>query len=577
MILGDTCTRACGFCNVKTGKPPVTDYDEPARVAESLRGLGLKFVVITSVDRDDLPDGGASIWAETIRRVKDACPDMKLEVLIGDFKGDPDALQQVIDAKPDVIAHNLETVRRCHPAVRPSARYERTMELLRRVKAGGAVAKTGIMVGIGERDDEVIELFDDLVAMTGDHDGPRDPRDPAHGGTGRGDPCDIITIGQYLQPTRNHLPLDRWVHPDRFAQYETMGKAAGIKVVFSGPLVRSSYLADKQFDGLSLPAATDGSSRDRRVPQPPGDELDAKIVHRLVREIEAKDASTAAHTWRVVLYLRAMLEERGVRGDELLLATHAAALHDVGKLDIPAEILQKPGRLTPEEFEVIEQHTVTGYARMIELDVEEDTILDLVRYHHEKMDGSGYPFHLTEAEIPQIARDFAVIDTFDALTSHRPYRNEVGHDAGDKAIAMLIEAKGPKYHGESLICSTTSTARASSTTSSTTSTTGPNCPATAASTMRNSRGRSGSERSIAEPGGSLSYSPAIFLSAAASFGGTSIALSRLCFTSANSANRSSALMSASVASFVAAFTGARSTSTRLGSPFAVVPGCSGSG
>jgi HD-GYP domain-containing protein (c-di-GMP phosphodiesterase class II) len=178
--------------------------------------------------------------------------------------------------------------------------------------------------------------------------------------------------------------------------------------------------------------------------------LDAKIVHRLVREIEAKDASTAAHTWRVVLYLRAMLEERGVRGDELLLATHAAALHDVGKLDIPAEILQKPGRLTPEEFEVIEQHTVTGYARMIELDVEEDTILDLVRYHHEKMDGSGYPYHLTEAEIPQIARDFAVIDTFDALTSHRPYRHEVGHDAGDKAIAMLIEAKGPKYHGESV-------------------------------------------------------------------------------------------------------------------------------
>lgn len=247
MILGDTCTRACGFCNVKTGKPPVTDYDEPERVAESLRGLGLKFVVITSVDRDDLPDGGASIWAETIRRVKDACPDMKLEVLIGDFKGDPDALQQVIDAKPDVIAHNLETVRRCHPAVRPSARYERTMELLKRVKASGAVAKTGIMVGIGERDDEVIELFDDLVRMTADHDGPRDPRDNS-----RGDPCDIITIGQYLQPTRNHLPLDRWVHPDRFAQFETMGKAAGIRVVFSGPLVRSSYLADKQFDGLSL-------------------------------------------------------------------------------------------------------------------------------------------------------------------------------------------------------------------------------------------------------------------------------------------------------------------------------------
>jgi HD-GYP domain-containing protein (c-di-GMP phosphodiesterase class II) len=178
--------------------------------------------------------------------------------------------------------------------------------------------------------------------------------------------------------------------------------------------------------------------------------VDTTIVQKLVREIEAKDASTAAHTWRVVLYLRAMLEARGVRGEDLMLATQGAALHDVGKLDIPESILQKPGRLTPEEFEVIEQHTVTGYARMIELDVEEDIILDLVRYHHEKMDGSGYPFRLKGEEIPRIARDFAVIDTFDALTSHRPYRHEVGHDAGDKAIAMLIEGKGPKYDPESV-------------------------------------------------------------------------------------------------------------------------------
>ncbi|USO00364.1 MAG: lipoyl synthase [Phycisphaeraceae bacterium] len=252
MILGDTCTRACGFCNVKTGKPPATDHGEPERVAESLRGLGLRYVVITSVDRDDLPDGGASIWAETIRRVKDACPEMKLEVLIGDFQGDPDALQMVIDARPDVIAHNLETVRRCHPAVRPSARYERTMELLRRVKAAGAVAKTGLMVGIGERDDEVVDCLHELVRLTGDHDGPRDPRAASAGGTGAGDPCDIITIGQYLQPTRNHLPIDRWVHPDRFAEYGRIGKEAGLKVVFSGPLVRSSYLADKQFEGLGL-------------------------------------------------------------------------------------------------------------------------------------------------------------------------------------------------------------------------------------------------------------------------------------------------------------------------------------
>eukprot|EP00913_Durusdinium_trenchii_P006440 g6052.t1 len=247
MILGDTCTRNCGFCNVKTGKPPVTDLDEPKRVADSLRGSGLKHIVITSVDRDDLPDGGAAIWAETIIRVRDACPDMSLEVLIGDFKGDEAALQMVIDAQPTIIAHNLETVKRCHPAVRPAARYERTMELLRRVKAQGAIAKTGIMVGIGEKKHEVLELFDDMIRLTSDHAGPRDPRDES-----RGDPCDVITIGQYLQPTRNHLPLDRWVHPDEFAEYERAGLAAGIKVVKSGPLVRSSYLADEQADALAM-------------------------------------------------------------------------------------------------------------------------------------------------------------------------------------------------------------------------------------------------------------------------------------------------------------------------------------
>jgi lipoic acid synthetase len=247
MILGDTCTRACGFCNVKTGKPGAVDKDEPRRVAESLHGAGLKHIVITSVDRDDLPDGGAGIWAETIMRTREACPEMSIEVLVGDFKGDEAALQMVIDAKPNILAHNLETVKRCHPAVRPSARYERTMELLRRVKAQGGVAKTGIMVGIGERKEEVFEMFDQLVAMTAQHDGKRDPNDP-----GRGDPCDIITIGQYLQPTRNHLPIDRWVHPDEFAEYERVGKSAGIKVVMSGPLVRSSYLADKQADMFAM-------------------------------------------------------------------------------------------------------------------------------------------------------------------------------------------------------------------------------------------------------------------------------------------------------------------------------------
>ncbi len=247
MILGDTCTRACGFCNVKTGRPLPIDKDEPRRVAESLRGSGLKHIVITSVDRDDQPDGGAGIWAETIMRTREACPEMSIEVLIGDFKGDEGALQMVIDAQPNIIAHNLETVKRCHPAVRPSARYERTIELLKRVKAQGGVAKTGIMVGIGERKEEVFEMFEDLVRLSSAHEGPRDPNDAS-----RGDPCDIITIGQYLQPTRNHLPIDRWVHPDEFAEYEVVGKQAGLKVVMSGPLVRSSYLADKQADMFSM-------------------------------------------------------------------------------------------------------------------------------------------------------------------------------------------------------------------------------------------------------------------------------------------------------------------------------------
>jgi len=178
--------------------------------------------------------------------------------------------------------------------------------------------------------------------------------------------------------------------------------------------------------------------------------VDAKVIETLVQQIEAKDLSTAAHTWRVVLYLRAMLEARGVSRRELTLATHGAALHDVGKLDIPDDILQKPGRLTADEFEVIEQHTVTGYARMVEMDVEEEIILDLVRYHHEKMDGSGYPFHLRGEQIPRVARDFAVVDTFDALTSHRPYRHEVGADAAERALSILIESKGTKYDAGSV-------------------------------------------------------------------------------------------------------------------------------
>ncbi len=235
MILGDTCTRACGFCNVKTGRPATLDRDEPRRVAESLALMNLKHVVITSVNRDELADGGAGIWAETIIRTREACPSMSVEVLIPDFEGNWGALQMVIDAKPHIINHNLETVRRMYPAVRPSAKFDRSLELLRRVKEQGGVAKTGIMVGIGERDREVMELMSEVQRAT-------------HAGD---DQCDILTIGQYLQPTRNHLPIDRWVHPDTFASYADEGRRMGFKVVESGPLVRSSYHADHQADVLT--------------------------------------------------------------------------------------------------------------------------------------------------------------------------------------------------------------------------------------------------------------------------------------------------------------------------------------
>ncbi|MGQ0629332.1 MAG: lipoyl synthase, partial [Phycisphaerales bacterium] len=238
---GDVCTRACGFCNVKTGRPPTLDRDEPRRVAESLALMDLKHVVVTSVNRDELADGGAAIWAETIRRSKEACPRMSIEVLIPDFEGKWDALQQVIDARPHIINHNLETVRRMYPAVRPAARFDRSIELLKRVKAAGVVAKTGIMVGIGERDDEVLALMREV------QEGTTLPASPA----GPAPSCDILTIGQYLQPTRNHLPIDRFVTPEQFEAFRSAGLRAGFRVVESGPMVRSSYHADHQADGLT--------------------------------------------------------------------------------------------------------------------------------------------------------------------------------------------------------------------------------------------------------------------------------------------------------------------------------------
>lgn len=225
MILGDTCTRSCGFCNVKTGRPLKVDHDEPRRVAESLRLMGLRHVVITSVNRDELPDGGASIWAETIERVHEACPGMSVEVLVGDFCGDHDSIRVVCDAKPEIISHNMETVARMHAAVRPQAKYQRSLDVLATFKSNGLVTKTGLMVGIGEWDDEVLQLLDDIQAAS---------------------KADVLTIGQYLQPTRNHLPIDRWVHPDTFAVFKSEALARGFRVCESGPLVRSSYHADEQ-------------------------------------------------------------------------------------------------------------------------------------------------------------------------------------------------------------------------------------------------------------------------------------------------------------------------------------------
>jgi lipoic acid synthetase len=229
MILGDVCTRSCGFCHIKTGRPPTLDLDEPRRVAHTAALLNLKHIVITSVNRDELRDGGAAIWAETIMRVREASPQTSIEVLIPDFCGDWDALDQVLEEMPDILNHNMESVRRLYSVVRPQAKYDRSIELLRRAKAAGLNTKTGIMLGIGEEQHEIEELMHDVVSGSG---------------------CDILTIGQYLQPTRDHLPISRWVTPDEFKRWKARGEEIGFKHVESGPLVRSSYHADEQVQSL---------------------------------------------------------------------------------------------------------------------------------------------------------------------------------------------------------------------------------------------------------------------------------------------------------------------------------------
>ncbi len=224
MILGDVCTRSCGFCAVKTGRPTVLDTDEPRRVAEAVASMRLRHVVITSVNRDELNDGGASIFAETIRQIRIRDPKCRIEVLIPDFKGDRVAMDMLVDAAPDILNHNLETVPRLYSVVRPQAKYERSLEVLKYFKEHGLVTKTGVMVGIGERSEEIVETMRDI----------------------RGSDVDILTIGQYLQPTKEHLPIDRYVTPDEFDMYKQSGLAMGFKYVESGPLVRSSYHADEQ-------------------------------------------------------------------------------------------------------------------------------------------------------------------------------------------------------------------------------------------------------------------------------------------------------------------------------------------
>jgi lipoic acid synthetase len=226
LLMGDTCTRSCGFCKIKTGRPAPLDPDEPRRVGESVRAMGLRHAVLTSVNRDELPDGGAWIFAESLHWIHQLVPGCTVEVLIPDFKGDEAALRTVMDAQPEILNHNTETVPRLYRTVRPQAKYERSLMVLKRAKEMDpeALTKTGIMVGINETWDEILQVMDDLRA----HD------------------VDIMTIGQYLQPSRFHLPIERYYTPDEFERLKEEGLKRGFRWMESGPLVRSSYHADGQ-------------------------------------------------------------------------------------------------------------------------------------------------------------------------------------------------------------------------------------------------------------------------------------------------------------------------------------------
>lgn len=228
MILGDICTRACKFCNVKTGKPGPVDFKEPLRIARSIAIMKLKHAVITSVDRDDLEDGGAGIWVETIKKVKELNAGITMEVLIPDFQGKKHLVELIIEARPEVISHNLETVRRLTPVIRSRAHYDVSLSVLKYISEAGMVAKSGVMLGLGERDEEVLKSMDDLLAVG----------------------VKVLTVGQYLQPSLNHLEVQEYVTPEKFRYFRDEGLKKGFKFVESGPLVRSSYHAERHINAL---------------------------------------------------------------------------------------------------------------------------------------------------------------------------------------------------------------------------------------------------------------------------------------------------------------------------------------
>lgn len=233
MILGNVCTRSCGFCAVATGRPDAVDWDEPQRVAEAIYLMKVKHAVITSVDRDELKDGGSIIWYNTIKAVKALNPGTTLETLVPDFKGDKESILRIVEAAPEVVSHNIETVERMTRQVRIQAKYWRSMDVLKQLKENGMRTKSGIMLGLGEAKEEVLQTMRDLRASG----------------------VDVITIGQYLQPTKKHLPVQRFVHPDEFSEYTDAGYDMGFDYVESGPLVRSSYHSEKHvFEGIGKPA-----------------------------------------------------------------------------------------------------------------------------------------------------------------------------------------------------------------------------------------------------------------------------------------------------------------------------------